>query len=225
MNRSCLDPRVWTPIAIAALCFSFRLHPPAAPAAADPARPVALPAMQPAPPPKSDVDYVLDPAKSTVRFLVEGSQGELLTTCTRVEGRLRLTTKGEGSEFELELDLGSLAPSGTEPTTIDLYRLLGVHRGSEVRYRGTLLRTSTTNLPSVTERVWLGTLRIGPRIVRQPMQLWQCALSGQPMRLQGHGTVDVADYGLPRRSWLGLLQENHVVTLGLDLAWRRSSPR
>ena len=225
MKRAWLDPRVWGPALVAAVCFAFRMQPPPAAAVLPTPHVVELPAVHGAPPPKADTEYELDAERSSVRFLVEGNGDELLASCPNVSGRLVLRAKAETSELELHLDLGSLVPIGEPKSTIDLRRLLGVHRGSEVAYRATLLRSSTSNLPGVTERLWLGTLRLGSRLTRQPMQLWQSSLLGQPLRLQGHGSVDTADYGLPPRSWLGILKEQHVVTLGLDLAWKRRASR
>ncbi len=48
---------------------------------------------------------------------------------------------------------------------------------------------------------------------------------GQPLRLQGHGTVPRETYGLPARGWLGFGTNAHDVTLGLDLVWRRHRAR
>jgi len=225
MNRHCLDLRVLGPLVVAGACFAFRLLPPPAPPPSEPPRAVDLPTPVAAPPPKGEVAYVLDAARSTVRFLVEGADGELLAACPEMSGRVRFAAGATAGELEFTLDLASLAPIGDGPATVDLHRLLGVHLGAKIHYRATLVRTASTPVPGVVERVWLGTLHLDQRTIRQPMQLWQCSLPGQPMRLQGHGSVDVADYGLPRRGWLGLFPEKHVVTLGLDLVWRRDGGR
>lgn len=225
MSRHCFDLRVLGPLVFAGACFATRMFPAAALPPSPPPRAVELPAPIALPAPKGDVAYVLDATKSTVRFLVEGDDGELLAACTQVSGRVRLGAQPETSELELDLDLGALDTVGGAPSTIDLHRLLGVHLGARIHYHATLVRTSTTPVPGVVERVWLGVLHLDQRTIRQPMQLWQCSLPGQPMRMQGHGTVDVADYGLPRRGWFGMFQEKHVVTLGLDLAWRRDGAR
>lgn len=225
MNRHSLDLRVVGPLVVAAACLATRLFPPVTKAPSPPPRASELPAPFVLPAPKGDVAYELDPAKSTVRFLVEGQDGELLAACTQFSGHVRLATQPDASELELDLDLGALETVGTAASSIDLHRLLGVHLGARIHYRAKLVRTSTTPVPGVTERVWLGTLYLDQRSMRQPMQLWQCSLPGQPMRMQGHGTVDVADYGLPRRGWFGMFQEKHTVTLGLDLAWRRQGAR
>lgn len=225
MNRFCTDARVWLPIACAAVCFALRLRAPAVPGLAPAPRVVTLPTIHGAPAAKGDVAYVLDPERSTVRFLAQTGNGDLLFACRTVSGTLRLCSNEVDSELQLRLDLASLVPVGEGSTPIDLQRLLGVHSSSEIVYRATLQRSSTSIVPAVTEHIWIGTLRVGSRRKRQPMQLWQSALPGQPLRLQGHGTVDITEYGLPRRTWLGLAEEHHVVTLGLDLAWRRARPR
>lgn len=223
MSRACLDWRVWGPLTFAAACFAFRLRPDEAKTDRPTPHGAALPTPVAAPSPKGETRWVLDPEKSTIRFLVEGDEGELLAACTHMDGKLRFGGKPETGDLELHIDLAGLSSVGQGPSTIDVRRLLGVHLGSEIHYHGTLIRTATSPLPGVTERVWLGTLRLDERMLRQPMQLWQCSLAGPPMRLQGHGTVDVEDYGLPHRCWFGVVQESHVVTLGLDLAWRRDS--
>lgn len=225
MNREALDPRVLGPLAFAVACFAFRALPRPDEASAATPRAIELPPVAAAAAPRTETSYELDPTRSTARFLVEGDGGELLAGCSRIAGSLRLDPRRDAGELELRLDLGSLEPSTENRQGIDLHRLLGVHRGGEIVYRATLARTATTPVPGVGERVWLGTLRLGGRAVRQPIQTYLCALPGQPLRLQGHGTVDVADYGLPRRTWFGLLEESHDVTLGLDLAFRRATGR
>jgi hypothetical protein len=141
-----------------------------------------------------------------------------------VKGTLDLEPDGTG-ELELVLDLATLQPlhgaAGGGDRGIDLAHVLGVYRGSTIVYRARLAATTTSDLPGVSQRTFLGTLRLGSQVLTQPMQLWQCALPGQPLRLQGHGTVAADQYGLPTRRWLALFPEDHAVTLGLDLAWRR----
>ncbi|MBX3463464.1 MAG: hypothetical protein KF830_09850 [Planctomycetes bacterium] len=225
MNRHCLDPRVFGPLAAAALAFALRPLPAPAAPPGHAARSVALPELHAAPEPTGDADHVLDGERSTVRFLVTTGGRERLVACRRVAGSLRRASPGHHQELELRLDLASLQAADDSATGLDLWHLLGVHRGGEVVYRARLLRTATSNLPGVGARLWLGTLRLGDRVVQQPMELWQVALPGQPLRLQGHGSVAAHAYGLPVRSWLGLAPQTHVVTLGLDLVWRRQRRR
>jgi hypothetical protein len=178
--------------------------------------------------PPRDEAFELDPEHSSVRFLVQGGGRNVLVRCPAVAGKFELRAEAAASKLELRFDLSSLAPiePGTAlPTEADLRHLLGIHRGEQLEFRATLLSTATSPVPGLVHRLWLGSLRFGGRIVRQPMGLWQTALPGQPVRLQGYGTVGAADYGLPRRSWFGLVEEHHVVTLGLDLAWKRRPPR
>ncbi|MGB3965434.1 MAG: hypothetical protein WBO45_01795, partial [Planctomycetota bacterium] len=163
----------------------------------------------------------IDAGRSAVRFLVATGRGELLVECSAVAGSLHFgKTRGEG-ELELQLDLAALQPVGGKSLPADLVDVLGVQRGDEVVYRAELVATTTCDLPGVTGLTWLGTLRFGHRVVRQPMQTWLCALPGQPLRLHGHGTVSGADYGLRRHTLFGLYEEPHDVTLGFDLACRR----
>ncbi|MBM4063333.1 MAG: hypothetical protein FJ265_19875 [Planctomycetes bacterium] len=225
MSRALLDPRVWLPAALAALLLGSReaLRPgsPTSPAAA---AAVELPTPKLVPAGPRDQAYDLDAARSSVRFLVEGEGRELLATCSVTSGRLDLRADAPSSTIELQLDLGSLVPAAGDGTALpeaELLHLLGVHRGVEVSYRGTLTSTTTAPLPGLVHRLWTGSFRFGHRAVRQQVGLWQAALPGQPLRLQGYGTVVADDYGLPVRSWLGFAPERHAITLGLDLAWRR----
>lgn len=229
MNRSLFDPRVWLPIACAAGVLAGReatfSH---SPADVVHAEAIELPVPNLVVLPGRDQSYDLDPEHSSVRFLVQGSGRELLVRCPAVRGRLDLRADAATSTIELQLDLASLAPvaeaGGTGPAP-DLRSLLGIHRGDEISYRATLLSTATSPVPGLVHRLWLGSMRFGGRTVRQPMGLWQTALPGQPLRLQGYGTVGADAYGLPRRSWFGIVEQHHVVTLGLDLAWKRRTTR
>lgn len=222
MNRHCLDVRIWAPLLVATAAVLLRGGPSRPATRAVAPRCVEVPALHAAAEPRDDADYVLDAGLSSVRFLVEGNGTQRLAACPRVAGHLRLRDGGSRRELELVFDLGSLQAVGSAPASLDLWQLLGVHRSSEICYRASLLRTSTSTLPGVTQRLWSGTLRLDDRVVRQPIQLWQVTLPGQPLRLQGHGSVTADTYGLPSHGWLGIHhQPPHVVTLGLDLAWRR----
>ena len=229
MSRALFDPRVWLPLAIAALLAGIR-ESQLVPSHEDERTvvPTELPVPSAAAQPKGDQAYDLDMTRSCVRFLVKGSGPDLLLSCSLVQGTLELCPLPGKSVLELRIDLGSLAPVVLAPEhdpEQDLQHLLGVHRGSEVVYRATLTSSATSPLPALHFLIWQGTLRFGSRAMRQPMALWQTAMPGQPLRLQGHGTVGADAYGLPRRTWLGLVEERHAVTLGLDLAWKRRTSR
>lgn len=225
MRHHLLDVRIWGPLALAIAAVCWRGAPQRSLPPATIARAVELPAIRAATEPAGDVDYVLDPERSSVRFLVDVGGGERLATCARVSGRLRVRDGGERRELELALDLGSLQPVDAGLPPLDLWQLLGVHRGSQVLYRANQIRRADSGLPGVSQRLWLGSLRFDGRVVQQPMELWQTLLPGQPLRLQGHGSVAAHTYGLPARSWFGLAHASHVVTLGLDLAFRRDRGR
>lgn len=224
MNRHLLDPRVWAPALLGIAFFAPRALPaPVAPTASRP-QAIVLPSLHGAPATGTAQDLELLPERSAVHFLVQGPRGELLVACPACSGSLHLDAKGQQGSLELRLDLTSL-PNATPDTGLDVHHVLGVHRSAEVVYRGTLVATTSSDLPGVQRLTFLGLLYFGDRALQQPMQLWQCSLPGQPLRLQGHGTVLGANYGLPSRRWLGLLDERHDVTLGLDLAWRRARGR
>lgn len=229
MTRARPDARVWLPLVVAAAVLTLRecrrtkvvVQTPGVQA-------TELPIPRGTAAPKHAQAYDLDLANSCIRFFVQGASHDLLLTCSVVSGTLEFDADPAKSTFELRIDLGSLAAvpgAGAEETEADLQHLLGVHRGSEVLYRGSLLSAATSPIPALSHLLWQGTLRFGSRVLRQPMALWQTTLPGQPLRLQGHGTVGTDAYGLPRRSWLGLLEERHAVTLGLDLAWKRRPAR
>lgn len=220
MSRSVLDPRVWLPLAIAGALFGLRCTPTPPPAPLDEVRSVTLPTMYGQPPPRSAQHLELDAERSSVRFLVGGLREELLVACTSVKGSMDLEPNGTG-DLELVLDLASLQPLHGADRGVDVAHVLGVYRGSTIVYRAKLVSVASSDLPGVSQRTWIGTLRFGSQVLQQPMQLWQCALPGQPLRLQGHGTVAATNFGLPTRRWLALFPEDHAVTLGLDLAWRR----
>lgn len=221
--------RIWVPLALAGAMLALREGRSQLPGVPTPeVRATELPIPQGSAQPKRRETYDLDPAKSCVRFFVEGANRDFLLSCAVMSGTLELHPDPTQSLFELRIDLGSLSPergADANETESNLQHLLGVHRGSEIVYRGTLLSAATSPLPSLHLLLWQGTLRVHDRALRQPMALWQTTLPGQPLRLQGHGTVGTDGYGLPRRSWFGLLEERHAVTLGLDLAWKRRPAR
>lgn len=221
MSRAALYPSAIVPVLLASLGFAWRALPqkPSPPLPA--IRATDLPTLPNLPPGKKNLDLELDAEHSSVRFLVTGLDEDLLVGCPAVTGRLVLTDAGTHGVLELQLDLASLEPLQGAERGLDLAHVLGVHRGATITYRGELVATTSSDLPGVQQRTWLGQLRFGAQVLLQPMQLWQCSLPGKPLRLQGHGTVAGDRYGLPTRHWLALFPEAHAVTLGLDLAWRR----
>jgi hypothetical protein len=218
------DPRVFAPALAGLALLAPRALPPAA--AGPPARAsgVALPALHGLPVAAGEERYELDAIDSVARFLVAGPRGELLTQCPAVRGTLRLASGGTVGELELRFELASLAPVAAAPG-IDVHHVLGVLRGSDAVYRGTLVEVSSSDLPGVRALTFLGTLVLGDRVVRQAMRLWWCALPGRAARLQGHGPVPSDAIGLPERRSLGLWPERPTVALGVDLAWRRRRGR
>lgn len=225
MKAAWRDAAAWLPLAVAAVFFGGReLACGAGPGATQTASSVELPVPLGAEAPRHEQSYELDATHTSVRFAVAGPGGEVLLACPAVRGQLELRPDGAASELVLELDLGSLEPVAAQDAhwaAAAIRHLLGAHRASTLTYRATLVSRATTPLPQLTRVHWLGRMRFGNHTVQQPIDLWQTAMPGRPLRLQGYGTVGADVYGLLRRSWLGLVQEKHVVTLGLDLAWKR----
>ncbi|MBL8754657.1 MAG: hypothetical protein JNK15_15240, partial [Planctomycetes bacterium] len=213
--------KVFGPLALAAALFAPRALPPVEPAPPPRTQPLLLPAMHGLPPAKTVNHFELDAERSSVRFLVAGPQGDHWVECPDASGSMRLGVTGTDGELELHLPLASLRAMPSDPTPIDLPHLLGVHRAEEVVLRVALAATTTVDLPGVATRTWVGSLAFGARVRHQRLQTWSCALPGRPLRLQGHGTVQARDYGLPRRGLFSFLDASHDVTIGLDLAFRR----
>jgi hypothetical protein len=221
------DLRTWLPLVAACAVFAVRetMRTEAA-AVPPPARSVTLPQLQgPVAQPRK-ATYELDRERSSVRFLLRSNGSESLFQCPVVEGTYTTSQEDGGMHLELELDIGSLVPfgsGGTADAVQQLRDLLGVNRAETVRYHAGLVSRASTPLPGLSQLVWQGDLHFGGRTVRQAMSLWQTLLPGQPPRLQGHGTVPTDAYGIGRSAWFGLVNDHHVVTLGIDLGWQRSS--
>lgn len=220
------DPRTWLPLAAACMLFAgrevFRIGAVPVP---EPARAVALPQFQGPAAQLRKATYELDRHRSSVRFLLRSNGRESLFQCPVVDGTYTTSQEDGGMHLELQFDLGSLVPvgSGASVDAVQQLRdLLGVNRAETVRYRAELVSRASTPLPGLSQLVWQGDLHFGGRTVRQAMSLWQTLLPGQPPRLQGHGTVPTDAYGIGRSAWFGLVQDHHVVTLGIDLGWQRS---
>jgi hypothetical protein len=186
---------------------------------------VALPQFQGPAAQLRKATYELDRGRSSVRFLLRSNGRESMFQCPVVDGTYTTSQEDGGMHLELQFDLGSLVPvgSGASVDAVQQLRdLLGVNRAETVRYRAELVSRASTPLPGLSQLVWQGDLHFGGRTVRQAMSLWQTLLPGQPPRLQGHGTVPTDAYGIGRSAWFGLVQDHHVVTLGIDLGWQRS---
>lgn len=216
--------KVIGPLAVAAAMFVPRAWPTPEPPPRALAQPLLLPPMHAQPPAKAVRHFELDVEHSSVRFHVESDSGDLWVNCPQASGTLRLGTTATDGELELHLPLASLQPMPGVAAPIDLPHVLGVHRGDEIVLRVTLAATTELDLPGVTVRWWHGGLGFGSQVRRQMLQTWMCALPGQPLRLQAHGTVSAHDYGLPRRGLFSFLDARNDLTLGLDLAFRRRRP-
>ena len=125
MTRPLADPRVVLPALVAAVCFGFRAVPQRSPDEPVAAHSVALPPLRGLTP-RGQVDYDLDPERSSVRFLVRGGAGQLLADCARVEGALSLGPEPVDGALTLRLDLASLRLRDTPPPTVDVHHVLGV---------------------------------------------------------------------------------------------------
>lgn len=225
MNAPATLAAVWGPLLLGALAFGAREGTrPVAVAHPAPGRATALPMLRNGAAPTKATEYDLDLERSTIRFLLRSGSSECRFDCPLAQGNLVLSAKDAECRLELALDLASLRPAApcndsAGPTV--LRELLGVHRAGDIRFRGDLVSRASVPIPVLHLLTWNGPLRFGSTVVRQPLQLWQTAIPGQPLRLQGHGTVTTDAYGLRRDGWLGIFPQEHVVTLGLDLAWKR----
>lgn len=218
MNRHLRDPRTWLPAVVGALALWPRAIPPQPAGAPAEGRAVALPTLPKPRRDDKDRTWKLAAEHSTVRFLVDDGDDELLVGCPTVAGSLRRDGAG-GGELELTIDLATATTiAGTD--ALDLHRVLGVRRADVVQYRGQLVSAASTDLPGVERLLFLGQLSFGSCVRQQPMMLWYCAIPGRPPRLQGHGPVRTAEYGLPQRLHLGLFDDGLTAVLGLDLEWR-----
>lgn len=216
------DPRVFVPLLLALLLFGARevTRPQPAPPV-EVVHSVELPVPRGEALPRKEQEYELDPEASVVRFLVRTEDEDLALACPDAKGHLVVSPDPASCRIDIEFDLGGLR--GVDGSVSDelLWHVLGVHKNVAVEYRAGLVSLATTPLPAVRLCVFDGSLRFGGRIVRQPMELWQTALPGRPLHLMGHGTFAVDTYGLQPRGAFPFLHESHVVTLGLDLAWKR----
>ena len=219
----------WGPPLFAALVFAAReATRPAPEPLPSPGRAIALPMLRTGAAPRQATAYRLDLPRSCIRFLVTADGVNHTYDCLLANGELVVGGPDDGASFALQLDLASLqaVPADRAPADPRLVaNLLGVNSGEQVTFRGTLLARTTAPIPALQLLTWIGNLRFGGRNVRQTLQLWQTAVPGQPLRLQGHGPVPTASYGLDRPGWFGLASESHVVTLGFDLAWQRQPGR
>jgi len=214
-----LHGKVLGPLAIAVLACLPHALPAPRPPAIGAASPVAMPRLHGLPDPKRPSSFELDAEASSVGILVHDGDGDRRLRCEGVLGTLHFDADGT-ARLELHIPLTALHTDDDGPP-IDLPRLLGVHRGDEIALRANLAATTTSDLPGVTARTWVGTLTFGSQVRRQLLETWTCFLPGRPFRLQGHGTVPASDYGLPRRGLFSFLDAPAHFTLGLDLAFRR----
>lgn len=222
--RAFVDPWVVGPLVLAALVFAMReATRGAVPPPVEPHPAVALPLPRADAAPRRDQEYELDAGASVVRFVDGGGAGDRVIECPAIRGRLELALDRDVSHLELDLDLGSLraVDGALAVDDAELWQLFGVRPSDNVSYRAGLLTSTTTPVPALRLLQWRGELRFGGRTVRQDLELWQTALPGQALRLQGHGAVPGDAYGLGPRGPFAFLHDAHVVTLGFDLAWKR----
>lgn len=220
------DLRVVSPLLLAVAAFAVReLLRPVPPPALEVVHAVALPIPRGEAAPKREQEYELDADASVVRFCVREGTDELLLACPGAKGRLVLATDPTACRVELEFDLGRLQGVGAAVADVDLWHVLGTHKNGSVDFRAELVSAATTPLPALRLDVFRGDLRFGGRTVRRTLELWQTALPGRPLRLQGDATFAADALGLPPRRTFPFLHEGHVVTLGLDLAWKRTAHR
>lgn len=221
MIRPVCDPRVLGPLLAGVLVFGWRAatrEPPAAlPAAVG--TPITLPLPVAWKGPANGANLALVPGGSQVRFSVDTGFRTVTASCPLATGTLGFGRNGTPTEVELRFDLQHLRAEPDDDDAGDLTLLLGVRRGDAITFRGQVQAVETFATAGIQRVTFLGTLAFGPQRRQQPMQLWLTMLAPGTVRLQGQGTVDGHDFGLPRRRLAGMLPERSRITVALDLAF------
>lgn len=218
-----LDLRVLGPALLAAVVFAAHEHcqPAATPIPAPRGQPLTLPQPLAWAGPAADTGFELDARGANVRFRVDTGLRRIDAVCPASSGQLRFGVGGRPTELSLRFCLVTLqAPDGGK-TGEEVSRLLGLRRDEEIAFHGTLVAHETFATAGVARTTFAGTLTLGTRRRQQSMQLWLALLLPGRVRLQGLGTVDGHDLGLPRRRYLGFFPEQCRVTVGLDLPFLR----
>lgn len=226
MNAAVLDRRVLWPLLLGALAFALHETSAApAPRAAGGPRPTAITLPLPLAwrGPVAGTRMQLDSRDSSVRFRVDTGFGSITADCAEPVGTITFAANGQPGELELRCELRRLR-AADDATAQAAKALLGVASGDTVSYRGALQAAETYAQPGVARLTFDGTLALGPQRRRQPMQLWLVLLQPGTVRLQGVGTIDGHQFGLPRRRRAGVLPETSSIDVALDLAFRRAPP-
>ena len=229
-----LDGWILAPVLLGLLCFVPRALPTPAVASPSRARSVALPQLQRAPERARERRFELDLERSSMRLLVVHDGGSVLVACSAGRGELLLGPADQDGALSLELDLSSLQvveASAGGPRLDDVLAVLGEPR---LTLRAQRLGVASGDLPRVWQDRWRGTVGLGASVVSRPLSSWRCALPGRRLRTQtwfALAGVDAAggdadrggiDPGGTVGPWLQNLDPRYAVTIGLDLAWRRS---
>jgi hypothetical protein len=156
-------------------------------------------------------------AASRVRFRI----GHRTAECRGVTGELTWGRAGAPAELQLRIDLARLVDLDAGAVRGELWRLLGVQNGDVIDYRARAVAVETYDVAGVSRITWLGSLQLGTRVRQQVMQTFLATLLPPAARMQGVGTVDGRDFGLPERYSFGVLPQASEVTVALDLAWRQ----
>ncbi|MBK8098527.1 MAG: hypothetical protein IPK26_15565 [Planctomycetes bacterium] len=160
----------------------------------------------------------LQPSASRVEFAVDSTLQHTVAAATGLSGALQWDQHGEPAALSLTIDLAQLQ---SDAGGTALWRLLGCKHTDRLGWNGRVLARTTFAVPGVARLELVGPLQFAGRVRSQPMQLWIARLPGRVI-VQGVGTVDGDDFGLPRRYLLGLLPDRHRVTLALHLEFARN---
>lgn len=171
--------------------------------------------------PRTPQEYELIPEASCVRFVIATEHGEHWLTCQQPSAQLTLGHGHADGQLQISLPIAAMQPFGENNAPISLREVFGLHRAEHITLRMRLASTTQGDVPCVTLRNWDGLVTFGPHVNRLALPAWVCALPGQPIVLQAHGTVSATDYGSPRRGVLGLPHAPNPITFGLSLSFKR----
>jgi hypothetical protein len=222
-RRRCrLDPRlVFTVLAGAlgvALREATRAPAPPPPAAAAVPKSVELPLPPAWRGPGAEGELQLQPTATRAHFSVHSTLQSTEAAAPGIRGTLSYDAQGNPAVVSLAIELERLQAGSGD----DLCRLLGCKRTDVLTWTGHVVARTSFAVPGIQRLDLVGPLQFAGRVRSQPMQLWLAQLLPGRAVLQGVGTVDGEDFGLPRRYLWGIVRDRHEITLALHLEFART---